>query len=164
MPKLTLLNLSIANVIALACVSTTPATTSSAQASLPPQGTSTSVAQASASNLPPYLVTLIHTSRMESAFIGVAAKPSLIHQAFEQTLSQRYVLFPKLQAAYPTATPAGKLYLAQVIQAVSPEAGKRLLQQLATDTTPIIRMSGCSIEPTTVSEVAKDLLAQQPRL
>jgi hypothetical protein len=163
MPKLTLLNLSIASVITLACISTTTASTSSAQSVLPTQGASTSVAQVNPSNIPPYLATLIHTNRLEDAFIGVAAKPSLIHQAFEQTLSQRYFLFPQLQAAYPTATPAGKLYLAQVIQAVSPETGKRLLQQLANDSTPITRLSGCMVEPTTVSVVAKQLLAQQPR-
>lgn len=110
------------------------------------------------SDLPDHVITLVNAQRLDSAAIGYAAVKSPTYEAFEQTMAAGKSLYPQLQSIYPTATPVGKLYLAQVIQAVNPTAGQQLLQELVADSTPIQSMSGCSMMETTVSDVAKELL------
>jgi hypothetical protein len=114
--------------------------------------------QLSNSDLPDYVITLVNAQRLDAAAIGYAAVKSPTYEAFEQTMAAGKSLYSQLQSIYPTATPVGKLYLAQVIQSVNPTAGQQLLRELVADLTPIQRMSGCLMMETTVGEVAKELL------
>jgi hypothetical protein len=112
-------------------------------------------------SLPHYVITLQHANSFDASAIGYAAVKSPFYIAFEQSMAEAPSLFADLLAVYPNATPAGKLYLAQVIQSVNPEAGERLLRQLAQDATPILERSGCCMVQMPVSAIAKGLLPPQ---
>jgi hypothetical protein len=109
-------------------------------------------------SLPHNVIMLQHANSFDTSAIGYAVVKSPVYMAFEQSMAEAPSLFADLLAVYPNATPAGKLYLAQVIQSVNPEAGERLLRQLAQDSTPIFERSGCSMVQMPVSAIAKGLL------
>jgi hypothetical protein len=109
-------------------------------------------------NLPSYLVTVLEAGSLDDAGVGYAAEETETFKAFTQTLAAATSLYPKLRDIYPSATPAGKIYLARVIYAVHPDEGRQLLRQLTTDSSPVTSYSGCIIMETTVSQIAKEEL------
>jgi hypothetical protein len=67
-------------------------------------------------------------------------------------------LRPKLDKLLKTATPAGKVYGALLLDRLDPAAGRAAWQRLAKDRSEVTTFSGCIMDKTTLAEYATEHL------
>jgi hypothetical protein len=65
----------------------------------------------------------------------------------------------ELERLLSSATPAGKVYAADLLGQLDPEAGRAAWQRLAEDPAPVSTFHGCVMGKTTLAEYAKGRLA-----
>jgi hypothetical protein len=63
-------------------------------------------------------------------------------------------LRPALEHLLARATPAGKVYAADLLGQLDPEAGRQAWQRLTTDHAPVSTFTGCVMGRTTLAEYA----------
>jgi hypothetical protein len=120
------------------------------------------LAQAQTSELDKQLEALTHAQGIEGSRIGYAATPNPayepIERTFRQALQRGNIEISQLKKLMKQASPAGRLYLAALIQRLDKEEGDRLLTNLLSDKSIISERSGCTVDSRTVGDVATELL------
>jgi hypothetical protein len=98
--------------------------------------------------------------------VGIAAKvlPATdAYFAMEERVNQYgAALRPQLDRLFERASPAGRIYAAELITRVDRAAGEAAWRRLANDGAEVTTFSGCFINQTTVARYAADRLHQQP--
>jgi hypothetical protein len=98
------------------------------------------------------------------AFGGVGVAGTLLpatqaYFALEEALHHRKEeLRPRLERLLSRATPAGRLYAAELLNHVDAEVGRAAWQRLAGQTAEVKTFSGCFMGKTTVGRYAADRL------
>lgn len=64
----------------------------------------------------------------------------------------------EIKSKIASASPAGRLYLAALVQKLDKMEGDRLLNSMLSDADPVIEKSGCTIGTLPASYFAKELL------
>jgi hypothetical protein len=108
--------------------------------------------------LPTHLAILREATRLEGRSLGVAAKPSKIYQAFEQASQPGKVNRSDIDRLLHESTPAGRIYTAMLLVKLDPKAGRRLLEEMQSDQTPLTKASGCRTSQTSVGAAVEDIL------
>ena len=99
------------------------------------------------------------------AFGGVGVAGTLLpatqaYFALEEALPLRKAeLRPRLERLLDRATPAGRLYAAELLNHVEAEAGRAAWQRLAGQNAEVKTFSGCFMGKTTVGRYAADRLS-----
>ncbi len=107
---------------------------------------------------PPHLATLREASRLEGRALGIAGVPSKIYQAFEQALPAGKTSRSDVDRLLQESTPAGRIYATMLLVKLDPKVGRKLLEQMRSDQTPLTEASGCEISRTTVGAAVDDIL------
>jgi hypothetical protein len=117
--------------------------------------------------LPLKIATLKTANRLEGKYLGIAAKPSQLYQAYESVQSIEGIQW-YIDRLLVDATPAGQIYTAMLLVKLDPTAGRKALEQMQWDPTDLGVMSGCVQSKTTVGEAVTDILQNRstvfPRL
>ncbi len=108
--------------------------------------------------LPPHLATLREATRLEGRALGVAAVPSKIYQAFEQSRQPGKISRSDIKRLLDESTPAGRIYTAMLLVKLDPTAGRQLLEDMRSEQTALTEASGCEISQTTVGAAVEDIL------
>jgi hypothetical protein len=115
------------------------------------------------SNSDNYLQVLSNARGIEGAYIGYAAAPNPAYQpikrAFQQALADKNsIQIDELKRMMDGASPAGRIYLAALIQRLDKSEGDRILTGLQSDSSVVTERSGCTIMGRAVGDLATDLL------
>jgi type IV pilus biogenesis protein CpaD/CtpE len=105
-----------------------------------------------------YLETLREATRLEGRALGVAGVPSQIYQGFEQAQQPGKTSRSEIDQLLHESTPAGRIYATMLLVKLDPKAGRKLLEQMRSDQTPLTEASGCEVSPTTVGAAVDDIL------
>ncbi|MBW4623611.1 MAG: hypothetical protein KME17_30160 [Cyanosarcina radialis HA8281-LM2] len=115
------------------------------------------------SNSDNYLQVLSNAQGIEGAYIGYAAAPNPAYKpikiAFQQALADKNSnSIGELRELMNQASPAGRIYIAALIQRLDKTEGDRILTALQSDSSVVTERSGCTIGGRTVGDLATDLL------
>lgn len=94
---------------------------------------------------------------------GYAGSESATYLIFKAQVQRGEEARETFQQCLKKGTPAGRLYGAVGLWKLDPEEGQRALTALASDQAPVDLMSGCLMMRSTVGEIARDLLSEQPQ-
>jgi hypothetical protein len=114
-------------------------------------------------NLQNSLEVLSQAQGIEGAYLGFAAVPNPAYQplnrAFKQAVARgNAVNLSQIEELMKQASPAGRLYLAALLQRLNKKEGDRVLNTLISDTSTVTERSGCTIDSRKVGDVAQELL------
>ena len=108
---------------------------------------------------------LDHIAKADTvAFGGVGIAGTLLPatQAYfeleEALLQHKEELRPRLEQLLDTATPAGRIYAAELLTRIEAAAGRAAWQRLAEQDAEVTTMSGCIMGKTTLRSYAADRL------
>jgi hypothetical protein len=94
--------------------------------------------------------------------VGIAGTLMLATQAYfeleEALIQHKDELRPQLERLLDTATPAGRIYAAELLTRIEAAAGRAAWQRLAKHDVEVNTMSGCIMGKTTLRRYAEDRL------
>lgn len=88
---------------------------------------------------------------------GTMLRPTQAYFTLEEAIQRhRSELRPRLEALLASATPAGRIYAAELLTHVSADAGRDAWKRLAGQELDVQTMAGCVMSRTTVSRYAAE--------